>query len=197
MLSVAAVVASVADCGGVVVGGFGEGAWWHRAPEPVRAAHPLGGRPLTGRARLRDLDLVRARAGNCRPWPILDDVTVEVTPAKVCLRQDVHVLSYEDGPLPVLTLPTEISSSTSETRTISMTARSELQKVGVCGGLDAKRTAVWVREYEGCIPNDGLVDEHTESLALAKPGTPVLAPGYETIRWSFVARAPGAPIGAR
>lgn len=183
-IPVLAMTTSLLGCGEVVVGGFGEGAWWHRAPEPVRARHPLGGAPLVGGAKPRDPDLVRARADRCRPWPITDQVEVDVGRDKVCVRQEVHVLSYESGALPVPSLPAEISSSTGGTRKISLSAQPKVEKMGTCDGLDSMRTAVWVREYAACIPNDKLVEARTETLALSKPSA-VLTPGYETIRWTF------------
>lgn len=185
-------LAGLPGCGQVVVGGFGEGSLWHRAPPPVPvAAHPITGSALEGGAKPRDPDLVQAKAAHCRPWPLRDEVTVEVKGDLVCVAEDVHVLSYESGPMPVLTLPTEISTSNGGTRKIAMQAEGESSKVGVCHGLDSMRTAVWSRRYRGCVPNQGLVDAKTESLALANPGAPLRA-GYETIRWTF-APAPAAP----
>lgn len=188
LLGVVAVASSLFGCGAVVVGGFGEGSLWHRAPEPTRAAHPLGGAALQGGAKPRDPDLVQAKAAHCRPWPLRDDVQIEVKRDVVCVSQEVHILSYESGSLPVPFLPAEISTNTGGTRKLSLQAQGELSKVGVCGGLDPMRTAVWARVYSACVPNDGLVDDRTESLGLSKPGT-LLSAGYETIRWTFPARS--------
>ena len=188
LLGVVGLASSLLGCAGVVVGGFGEGSLWHRAPEPVRAQNPLGGGALEGGAKPRDPDLVRANAAHCRPWPLRDAVHVEVKGGLVCVREEVHILSYESGSLPVPTLPAELSTNTGGTRKVSLQAQGELSKVGVCGGLDPMRTAVWAREYAACVPNDGLVDDRTESLGLSKPGT-LLSTGYETIRWTFPARS--------
>ena len=182
----------LSGCGEIVVGGFGENSLWHRAPPPVpAAAHPLVA-PLEGGAKPRDPDLVQAKAAHCRPWPLRDEVSVEVKGDLVCVSEDVHVLSYESGPMPVPTLPTEISTSNGGTRKIAMQAEGESSKVGVCHGLDGMRTAVWSRRYRGCVPNQGLVDARTETLALANPGAPLRA-GYETIRWTFAPAPAVAP----
>ncbi len=183
-------------CGHVVVGGFGEGSLWHRGAEPVMAIHPLRGGPLGGRAKPRDPDLVQAKAANCRPWPLDEHVQVQVTAAQICIDEDVHVLSYESGALPMPRLPAELEASNGQSRKVELLSSSEMQKVGVCTGLDSMRTAVWVARYRACVPNDGLVTEATESLALKKPGG-LLSASYEQIKWGFAKTGAPPPASLR
>lgn len=183
-------------CGHVVVGGFGEGSLWHRDAQPVMALHPLRGGPLSGRAKPRDPDLVHAKAANCRPWPLDEQVSVQVTAAQVCIDEDVHILSYESGAMPMPRLPAEIETSNGASRKVDLLSSSEMQKVGVCTGLDDMRTAVWVARYHACVPNDGLVTEATESLTLKKPGG-LLAASYEQIKWGFAKTGATPDVRAR
>lgn len=172
-------------CGAIQVGGalFGEGTFWMRPPEPIAAAHPFEGPPLSGYALSGSRRLLSAGSSRCTLTP-LEQVRVEVTRATICVHNNALFLSDPSGALPIPWLRAQAATSNGGERQIRLEPEGPLLKIGGCVGIDPVQTAVWQRAYVSCFPNEGFVDPDTTWFSISAPGS-LLSISYERIRWVF------------
>jgi hypothetical protein len=148
---------------------------------PLGEADPVLSAKLEPRSdTVREAKALWISAATCEQWPIEDVVQVKVTSGEICVKTLRSEAVPAAQPLPQQGLAGESVALTADgaPRSVALAPSGAPTPRSACHRPDGTAMEVWQVERIGCVPNDGLVTEATQSLSV-NPGSP------DEIRWIF------------